>query len=179
MKQLIMRRLYYLLFLYVFHFIFCITPHNSFRIFYLRLLGAKIGPNNFISRKVRFDFPWRLVIGDNNYISDYAYLDCRGGIISIGNLTDISSHVSIYTVTHDINSRDFCVQTGGVTISSRCWICTRTIILPNSSVMDGCVIGANSVFSNNSEKNSLYVGVPAIYIKLLPKNRAIHTRRFS
>ena len=175
-KEMNIKRQLYLLLLSLFQLIFRITPSNYLRINLLRLSGCSIGINNFISNKVRFEFPWRLVIGDNNYISDNVYLDCRGGSIIIGNNNDISIEAILFTLSHDINSAQFTVKNGDIKIGNRVWVCARTIILPNVIVSDGVVIASNSILRSSTKKNSLYSGVPCKLVKKLSNKRSSKVR---
>ena len=170
------RRFFYKIFIYFFHLLYRVTFFNFIRIFLLNFLGASIKKSTFISRKAKFDFPWRLVIGSNCYISDYVYFDCRGGNIIVGDNVDISLEAIIFTATHDIYSDRFDVKTAEVEIGNRAWICARTIVLPGSRISKGVVVGANSVISGYALENSLYQGVPAIKRKELSKNRSCLVR---
>jgi len=169
------RHLYKLFILFV-NILLAVLPASFFRVGLLRVCGAKIGSSVYIARNIRVDFPWRLNIGKNSYVSRNVFLDCRGGKILIGKNTDISEGVKVYTLTHDINSLDFSVIRGDVVIGSRVWICTMTIILPGSVVSDGCVIGANSVYTGKSSVNKLYIGNHAKLIKELAENRSENVR---
>lgn len=171
----IKRQLYFLLFP-LFQLIFRLTPTNYLRINLLRLSGCSIGLNNFISNKVRFEFPWRLEIGNNNFISDNVYLDCRGGFIKIGNDNDISMEAILFTLSHEINSPHFSVKKGNITIGSRVWVCARSIILPAINISDGVVVASNSVLRSSTIKNSLYSGVPCKFVKKLSDKRSLNVR---
>lgn len=176
MKVNIKLKIYNVLIVF-FHLIFRIMPTNFLRIFFLKIVGAKLGSNNYISRNVKFDFPWRLIIGNNNYISKSVYLDCRGGQIIIGNSCDISSNASIFTLSHNIYSSNFSVKKSDIHIGSRVWICVNVILLPGSYISDGTVVAASSVVSNRLKSFSLYQGNPVKNIKKLPISRASKVRK--
>lgn len=158
------------------HTLLFLLPSNFLRVSLLKIFGCKVGKNTLIARTVKFDFPWRLSIGDKSVISENVYLDCRGGSIYIGNKSDISMGSKIFTLTHDINSLGFEPKGSDVSIGERVWICTGVVVLPGSFISDGCVIGSNSVFSGPSDQNSLYFGVMAKHIKYLNQSRAINVR---
>lgn len=158
------------------NFLLEIIPVNNVRLIILRILGVKLGRGVIVERGVRFDFPWRLTIGDKCYISKSAYLDCRGGRILIGDQSDISEGATIYTLSHDINSDDFSTKADDVIIGNRNWICAHTIILPGARLGVGCVVAANSVFSGVAPNFTLLGGVPAKLIKKLNPDRASRVR---
>ncbi|MCD4486149.1 hypothetical protein LQR31_16885 [Chromobacterium vaccinii] len=173
---LTLRRLSYVILIELANSLLLILPFSILRVNFIRLLGGKIGAGTIIKRGVKLDFPWKLTIGKNCHISSSVYLDCRGGLIIIGNNSDISEQANIYTLSHDINSIYFCPKGKDINIGERVWICARSIVLPGSIIEDGCVIGANSVFSGHAESNALYQGVPCTKIKLLNIQRATQVR---
>lgn len=171
-----MARFLYRLFITIINFLLSAIPLSCLRVGLLRICGAKIGSRVYIASDVRVEFPWKLNIGMNCYISRNVLLDCRGGSIFLGINTDISEGAKVYTLTHDINSVNFSVVMRDVVIGSRVWICTMAIVLPGSVIDDGCVLGASSVYSGISSANSLYMGNRARLIKALPENRSSNVR---
>jgi len=171
------RRISYVIAIGVINLLLAITPFSKLRVLLLKAIGVKCGRNLVVCRGVRLDFPWRLTINNNCYISKNVYFDCRGGIITIGESTDISEGALIYTLSHDIQSVEFKVKSGDVIVGNRNWICARAIILPGAHLATGNVLSANSVYSGTSEDFSLLVGNPAKPVKQLNSNRAIRVRQ--
>ena len=171
-----MKRLSYLFFRSILLFLLKVTPTSLLRVLILKCAGAKVGKKCHVSKGLVVDFPWRLHIGNNVYLNKGVYLDCRGGVIVIGSNTDISESALVFTLSHNIWSKDFAVKKGDVTIGSRCWVCTRSIILPGTMLGEGAVLGANSVYSGKSEKNILLQGVPAVVTRALHEDRASSVR---
>lgn len=147
----------YIFLIYIFHFIFKLCFFNNARILLLKIVGAQIGSNNFFSRHVTFDFPWRLRIANNNYFNKDVYLDCRGGYIHIGSNNDFSLNCKIFTLSHKTDSIYFDIKKGDVVICDSCWICVNAILLPNSVLNSGTIIGANVSFAYESEKFTKYL----------------------
>ena len=56
---------------------------------------------------------------------------------------------------------------GSVTIGNNVWIGDKATILPNVSIGDGCIIGANSVVTKDIPSYCVAAGNPAIIIKQL------------
>ena len=54
-----------------------------------------------------------------------------------------------------------------INIEDGVWIGAEVIILPGITIGSGCVIGAGSVVAKDTEKDSLYVGIPARKVKNL------------
>lgn len=171
------RRLIYCGLIAVFNGLMLVLPFSILRINLLRIVGGTVGSGTIIRRGVRFDFPWRIMIGEKCFISAGVYLDCRGGSIIINDFCDISEGVLIYSLSHNINSRDFSIKRGDITVQDRVWLCARAIILPGTIVSSGCVVGANSVLSGSTKSDTLYVGVPAAEIRGLNTNRSTEISR--
>lgn len=172
-----LRRSIYVLAMGLVNFLLAIIPFNPLRLSILKISGARLGRNINLQRGVRLDFPWRLTINDNCHIGKFVYLDCRGGFITIGEDSDISEGSFIYTLSHEIQSNDFCIKKGDVKIGPRNWICVRAIVLPGSSLGTGNVLSANSVFSGTSTEFNLLVGNPAQPVKKLSPARASCVRK--
>lgn len=172
-----LRRSGYVLAMSIANGLLAVMPCNALRLLILKALGVKYGRRVMLERRVRLDFPWRLAIGNNCYISRQVYLDCRGGRITIGDDSDISEGASIYTLSHDIQSPDFAPKRGDVSIGSRNWICARAIVLPGARLGVANVLGASSVFSGSSPDFSLLVGNPARHVKQLDAARATRVRQ--
>lgn len=170
-------RPFYLFCIFFLNLILKILPFSILRVFILRISGANIGSSTFIARGVRVDFPWRLSLGNNCFISREVYFDCRGGEITVNDSSDISEGAVLYTLSHYVDCESFSPKKGNITIGSRVWICTRAILLPDSSVEDGVVLGAGSVAKGVLQKNSLYFGIPASHIRKLNPQRAYLVRR--
>lgn len=49
----------------------------------------------------------------------------------------------------------------GVTVEDFAAIATMSVILPGTTIAEGCLIGAHSSLKGNTEKNCIYVGSPA------------------
>lgn len=157
------------------HIILSLMVFNSIRILFLKAIGVKVGDNSFVSRLIKLDFWWRLKIGSNCYLNENIYLDCRGGNIVIGDSSDVSEGASLYTLSHNIYSKDFSTKKGDITIHERVWICARAVVLPNSTIGKGAVIGINSIVKGSIPEFSLYSENKII--KTLPESRSLDVRK--
>jgi acetyltransferase-like isoleucine patch superfamily enzyme len=114
-----------------------------------------------------------LIIGSNTYIGEFNNLRAVDGSIRIGENCLVSQQVSIIASNHNTSSIMKNISDQGVDLS-RCdieimddvWIGANCVILPGSVIGKGCVIAAGSVVRGILEKNSVYAGVPARFIKM-------------
>jgi maltose O-acetyltransferase len=117
----------------------------------------------------RFQEPGRIRLGDFVYIGCDAYFAGHGGL-TVGSNVAIGQHVSIYTSTHNYQSREYIpydqvLLCEPVSIGDHCWIGARALILPGVEISEGAVIGAGSVVTKSIPRGAVAVGNPARVVK--------------
>jgi maltose O-acetyltransferase len=111
----------------------------------------------------------RIRIGSRVSINAYAHFWGQGGI-TIGDDCLIASHVTITSLTHDIDAprfRDSLIQKP-VVLEDNVWIGSHATILPGVTIGRGAVVGAGAVVTKNVPPRAVVVGVPARVQKILP-----------
>lgn len=136
------------------------APAHTLRVAGLRLCGAKIGADVALCRGFKVLDPWNLSIGAHSIIGVHAWLDARGGL-SIGSNCNLAAEIAIWTAGHDIQSPDFAMTTGAVSIGDRAWICHRATLLPGTDVGEGSVVANGAVVTKAVPPYALAAGVPA------------------
>ena len=162
----------------------------------IKAMGFKsVGKNVLFSDKASFHNPSNISIGDNSRIDDFCVLSAGEdgieigrnihigvytsligkGKISIGDFSNISSRVSVYSSNDDysgeymtnptIDHKFTNVMHGNVTIGKHVIIGSSSILLPNIKVADGVCIGAMSLVKNDCEEFTIYAGIPAKAVK--------------
>lgn len=151
------------------------------------LWGGKyisIGNNFNCNQRLRIDaideflgdnFSPKIIIGDNVSIQK----DCHIGAINkilIGNNVLIASKVYISDHSHgEINVEALALcpalrklySKGPVIIEDNVWIGEGAVILPNVTIGENSIVGANAVITKSIPKNSVVGGNPARIIKKL------------
>ena len=121
------------------------------------------------------------VIGNSVYIGeDIIIIDDLGDTqfnLSIGDRASISPRVTFVLHTQPNESRIVPYvnsHKGSITVDSDAWIGTGAVILPNVTIGEGAVVGANSVVTKNVAPYTVVGGVPAHKIKEVnvPWNRS-------
>ncbi|OHB60791.1 MAG: hypothetical protein A2Y12_16105 [Planctomycetes bacterium GWF2_42_9] len=112
--------------------------------------------------------PENLTIGDYVRIGRGCYFFCAGGLI-VGNNTQISRYVTIYTGNHDtkgdaIPYNDSYVYKP-VTIGHSVWIGMHVCIVPGVKIGDGAIIGMGTVVSKDVPPGAVLVGAPQRIVK--------------
>ena len=156
-----------LLWSYVWLLLFRPTPRrafNSWRIFLLKLFGAKIGEGSLILPSCKIWAPWNLEIGSFSALADN--VDCYSmDKIIIGDRVTVSQRSFLCAGSHDITSLRLPLITKPIYIDSHAWICAECFIAPGCHIEEGAVIAARSVLVKDAEKWNVYAGNPACRIK--------------
>ncbi len=136
----------------------------KFRVFLLRLFGAKIGKNVLIRSSVVITYPWKLEIGDNTWIGEGCYL-YNLAQITIGSNVSIAHRNFFNTGGHDYNKTTFDIFAKPILIEDECWITSEVYISPGVTIGRGTVVGVRSLVFNDLPTGMVCYGNPAKPIK--------------
>lgn len=149
-----------------------------------------VGNNVLISRFARFYGAENIEIGNNVRIDDFCILSTTGkivirnyvhiaayssiigaGYVLIDDYSSISGRVSIYSSSDNYTGLGMTnptiptnyrkVETGDIILNKHSLIGANSVILPNTTLEEGCVIGALSLASGNFDSFKIYSGNPA------------------
>src|SRR5688572_1127166 len=101
-------------------------PFSGFRIFMLRMFGAKIGRGVVIKPHVRIKYPWFLVIGDHCWIGEDVWIDNLGKVM-IGDHCCLSQGAMLLSGNHDFTSSSFDLLVGEITLEEGVWIGAKSV----------------------------------------------------
>lgn len=142
------------------------VPSRTFRLFFYRqIMKFEIENNASILMRTIFYGKGNLFIGENSVINDGCRIDNRGKIY-IGSNVSISSESFIVSSQHDIQSSDFGTITRETVIGDYVFIGVRSLILPNVTLKEGCVVGAGSIVTKSFDEYSVIAGNPAKIIAI-------------
>ena len=135
-------------------------PFHAWRIFLLRLFGARIEVGCHIYPSVKVWAPWNLNLGKRVGVADGVTLYCMDKII-IGDYVVISQGAHLCGGTHDYNSINFQLIVKPIEIGAYAWICAEAFIHPGVIVPEGAVVGARTVVPKSlSMPWAVYAGNP-------------------
>lgn len=115
----------------------------------LRWFGATIGRGLVVRPGVRIKFPWRLEIGDDCWIGQDVWIDNLDQV-TLDSDVCISQGAYLCTGSHDHRSPTFELRVGPITVGHGAWLAAKCIVLQNTTVPPGMVVGAGSVYSSKS-----------------------------
>ena len=135
----------------------------------LKTLAASCGDNVSIHPDVYLFSVSQMTVGNNVSIHPMCYIDASGKV-DIGDDVSIAHNCSILSFEHtfeeeDIPIKDQRVKMLPVKIENDIWLGAKATILGGTTIKSGCVIGAGSVVTKDTEARSVYVGVPAKKIR--------------
>ncbi|MCM4155365.1 DapH/DapD/GlmU-related protein [Gramella sp. AN32] len=142
---------------------------NFWKLFLLRLFGAKIHSKAVVYSNVRIYMPWNLEM--NEYSCLAPEVDCYNvAKIKIGANTTISQKAYLCTASHDITKSNNPLIIAPITIEDQAWIGASAYVGMGVTVGQGSVVGATASVYKNVEAWTIVGGNPAKFIK----NRIIH-----
>lgn len=128
----------------------------SARVAVLRLFGADIAEGVLIRHRVRIHWPWKLVVGQDSWIGEGAWI-LNLERVRIGANVCVSQDVLLCTGSHQRRSVSFEFDNAPIDIEDGAWIAAR------ATVLRGVRVGAHSV-----------VGATAIVAKEVPSHTVVH-----
>lgn len=146
-----------------------IFANGSSRKKLLELSGFKIGSGSRINSGFHFDSN-NVQIGNNVVINHFFnFFDAgKNAKLIIEDNVFIGPNCHIVAMSHEIGTsiqRADKTYAKDIVIERGAWIGADVKILPGVTIGRGCVIGVGAVVTKNTEKDSLYVGIPARKVK--------------
>lgn len=131
----------------------------------LKLLAKKTKGFQWIKTNVIIEHSDRISFGENVGINCNCYINGFGGL-EIGNYVLLGTSITITTGAHPSKGKGeptFYKRSvpKKTIIEDDVWIGSNCVILPGVKLKKGCIIGANSVVTKDTEKYAIYAGAPA------------------
>jgi putative colanic acid biosynthesis acetyltransferase WcaF len=142
--------------------LFAMSPQGMYgwRVWLLRLFGARIGRGAIIRPSVRIPYPWKLTLGDHCHIGDEVRLYSLGEI-DIGDCTVVSQRSYICTGSHDYLSPTFDLFAKKIVIEAEAWVAMDVFVAPGVTIGRGAVVGARSSVFHDVPPGTVSMGTPA------------------
>ncbi len=131
---------------------------------WLRLFGAKLGPNCHFYPKCRVWAPWNLVCEEAVGVGDDAEL-YNPSLLTIGSHAVISQGAYLCGATHLYDEPSFRLVSYPMKIGAYSWVCARATVSPGVNVGDGAILALGSIATRDLEPFGIYAGMPARKVK--------------
>jgi putative colanic acid biosynthesis acetyltransferase WcaF len=138
-------------------------PFYGFKVFLLKLFGAKIGTNVLIKPSVNIKYPWLLSIGNNVWIGEQVWIDNLAKV-TIGNNVCISQGALLLCGNHNYKKTTFDLMVGEIVLEDGVWICAKAIITQNVVCKSHSIVSTGAILSYSTEEYCIYTGNPAVKV---------------
>lgn len=151
--------------IYCCNYFIAYLPSHTLRIWYYRnIMKFNIATGASILIGCKFGCTQYFALGKNSTINQNCNLDNRSGLYIKENVS-IAAGCAFITADHIMDSPTFEGRGRKIVIEDYVFIGYGAIVLGGVTLGKGCVVGAGSVISKNTENYSVYVGIPAKKIK--------------
>jgi putative colanic acid biosynthesis acetyltransferase WcaF len=134
-------------------------PANRWRVFWLKVFGAKIHGKPFVHQRARIQIPWNITLHHKSAIGDRANLYSLGPIEVFEHAT-IAQESYICTGTHAFNKNAMNLITIPISIGPHAFVGARAFIMPGVKIGAYAVIGACSIVTKEMPEMMICMGQP-------------------
>lgn len=137
------------------------------RLFLLKLFGAKVYWDSGVYCTTKIWAPWNLTLEHNAWLGPDV-ICYNQAMVTIGKDAIVSQYVYLCTAGHNVNKR-ICAEEGlriaPITIGADAWIGTKAYVGMGVTIGEGAVVGATSSVYKDVEPWTVMGGNPAKVIK--------------
>lgn len=148
-------------------FLFCMwtpKPFNAWRLFWLRLFGAKLFGKPFVHPLALVHVPWLLIMHDRSALGERATVYSLGEV-ELKARSTVAQEAYLCAATHRFDDANLALTVGKITIGEDAFVCARAFIMPGIEIGAGTVIGAGSVVTKDVSDWTIAAGNPCKPIK--------------
>ena len=140
-------------------------PSSAFRVWLLRLFGAKIGRGAVLKPSIDVKYPWHLMVGDDCWLGEHVWID-NLALVEMGSNVCVSQGAYFCTGNHDWTDPHFGLRVGPITLEDGAWVGAKAIITPGVRLGICSIVTAGSVVSGTVPNFHIVSGNPAVFIKV-------------
>ncbi|WP_282117797.1 WcaF family extracellular polysaccharide biosynthesis acetyltransferase [Maribacter aquivivus] len=138
---------------------------SGFKVWLLKIFGAKVGIGIVIKPRVNIHFPWKLEIGNHAWIGEEAFI-LNFEQIKIGNNVCISQRSFLCGGNHDYRIPSMPYRNGPIELQDGCWVGANCFIGPNVVIGYDSVITVGSIIIASTEPNKVITQRPENKIRV-------------
>lgn len=137
---------------------------NGWKLFLLRLFGAKVHSRSVVYSSARIYMPWNLEMHEYSCLAPQ--VDCYNvAKITIGAHATISQKTYLCAASHDVTKANYPLITAPIIIEDQAWVGTDAFVGPGVTVGQGGVVGAKAAVFKDVDPWTIVGGNPAKFIK--------------
>ncbi len=143
---------------------FTLRTFKKWRVFVLKIFGAKVSWTCMIHATVKIWAPWNLEMGDFACLGKN--VDCYNqGKITINRNATVSQKCYLCASSHDYTSKYHTLYLDPIVIEEKSWVAAEAFIGPGVTVGEGAVVGARAAVFKDIASWTVVGGNPAKFIK--------------
>lgn len=139
-------------------------PFSGFKVFLLRLFGAKIGRGVVIKPNVNVKYPWNLEVGDHSWLGENVWIDNLAAV-RIGSNCCVSQGGFLLTGNHDFTKTSFDLIVRPIVLEDGAWVGAKSIVCPGVTLKSHAILTVGSVATYDLDAWSIYQGNPAVKVR--------------
>lgn len=136
---------------------------HSWRVFLLRLFGAKIGNGVEPYPSAKVWAPWNLIMDDLSGVGPHAVLYNVDRIV-INKRVNISQYAYLCTASHDYNDPEFSLISAPIIIEDDAWVAADAFLSLGITVGCGAIVGARAAVFKDVAPWTIVGGNPSTII---------------
>ena len=133
---------------------------SSWRIFLLKMFGARVCWNCRILPSVKVWAPWNLSIGAGSTLAEDVDIYNIAPIV-IGRDVVVSQGAFLCSASHDISSPTMKLTFAPIEVKDKAWVTARAIVMPGRTVGEGAVVACAAVVVKDVRPWTVVGGNPA------------------
>lgn len=137
---------------------------NRWKIFILRLFGAKISKHAVVYSSAKIYYPSNLIMEENSCLASNV-ICYNVDLIKLGTNVTVSQGAYLCTASHDIYSQGHELITAPIIIEPQSWVAADAFVGMGVTIGEGAVVGARAAVFKDVEPWIVVGGNPAKPIK--------------
>ncbi|WP_179336950.1 putative colanic acid biosynthesis acetyltransferase [Winogradskyella ludwigii] len=137
---------------------------NPWRLFLLRLFGAKVHRKSGVYASCKVWAPWNLELEENAWLGPHVNV-YNVALIRLGINATVSQYTYLCSASHDIYSYEHTLIAKPIIIQRQAWVGASAFIGMGVTIGKGAVVGATASVYKNVEPWTIVGGNPAKFIK--------------
>jgi len=156
-KEKVMARLW--------RFVWCVFYRLSpwmfykYRVFLLRLFGARVSYKARPANSAFVEYPWNLIMKDYASLGEWSWIYCLDQVC-LDEYSCVGQYCKLVSGGHDYKSMEFGMNSAPITLGRGVWLTSEVTVLMGVEIGDYSVVGAKSLVLKNISMNKVAGGIP-------------------
>lgn len=132
---------------------------SSWRVWWLRRFGARVGKGVVLKPRINIHLPWKLAVGDHAWIGEEVFI-LNFEEVRIGAHACLSQRAFLCTGNHDYRDSSFSYRNAPITVEEGAWVGAQVFVGPGTTIGRETVVTAGSVVTSSLPATMVCGGNP-------------------